>query len=423
MGRKIELRLLSSGLMTEKGEDEFIRFPLKARERFGFSDSRVVIGRGKGEKQLSLFPKKAYRADIQRLARMIMAGKISEEEATCVGFVSKNVQQQISGGDESIWLTEGIESITIGCDPEFGLVDASGVLQKGASVLPDSLHAEFGADGPGVEVRPAPSRSHVSLVHTIKGILDKPPAQADKYHWRGGATFRDKNRVYWFGGHIHLGRPNFVPEDFAHPCYEKIATALDSLLALPMVSFDTPEPFLRRSGCTHSYGKAGDIRDDYPEGDRFEYRVLSGLWLVHPTLAKIALGVAKCVAETAYSRISTQNCDPDWIMAPASKAGLLKSFALKGTREKAAIINKAQPARLDPELLNEWETQLHSLERRDEYKEEITALIELTKSSPEDVVPRINLDVRAGWQENKPLLPGVTTGPLRRALDAVEEKE
>lgn len=424
MGRKVELKLLSSQLMTEKGEDDLIRFSRRARERFGFSDSRVVIGRGVGERQLSLIPKKAYRGDIQRLSQMLSAGKITEEGASCVGFVTKTTHAHVSEKGGSAWITDGIESITIGCDPEFGLVSpVSGALAKGASVLPDSLQAEFGADGPGVEVRPAPSRNHLELVRTIRKILHNPPASADKYLWKGGATFKDINRIYWFGGHVHLGRPNFIDAGSAHTCYEKIAAVLDSLLALPIVSFDTPEPFARRNGCKHLYGKAGDIRDDYPEEDRFEYRVLSGLWLVHPTLAKVALGVAKCVAETAYERIASKGCDMEWVAGPATRNSLLKSFGIKGIRERNAIINNAQPAKLSLEILAEWERQLCALDKREEYQEEITALIELTKASPEEVVPKISLDVREGWQGEKQLLPGLSAGPLRRALEAVEEKE
>ena len=284
MSRKVQLRLLASTEMTEKGESDAIRFPRKAREFFGFSNDKVVLG--KGPYQLALQVKQAYKKDIQRIARMIRQGKLSDEEAVAVGFVSRPIQQRFNRREgNSIWISEGVESITIGADPEFGLIQEDGILARGNRVVPHA--GKFGSDGPSVEVRPPPSNNHIEVVGNIEEILENAPNAAVPYNWTGGATFQDTNRVYWFGGHIHLGRPLQLDPENAFPTYERIATILDGLLAFPFVRIDMPNPHLRRNGCTYGYGKAGDIRADYPEQDRFEYRVLSGLWLTHPTLVTI----------------------------------------------------------------------------------------------------------------------------------------
>lgn len=422
MDRKIELRLLPSARMTEKGELNIIRFCRRSRGILGFPDGcRVTVG--KGAYEASLTAKRAYREDIQELANLVSQGRLSETDVHSVGFVHKAVQQKVQRHPGNIWVTNGIGHITLGGDPEFGLVNTKDKqLVRGSIVLPDSQKDEFGADGPGVEVRPAPARSHIELVGNIQKILSNPPEAADHYAWTGGATFSDAGRVYWFGGHIHFGRPREVSQGVARPCYEKIATILDHLLAFPLVSFDSPNPDKRRNGCPHGYGKAGDIRDDYPEQDRFEYRVLSGLWLVHPTLAKTVLGTAQCIAESAYSHIVDSGVDLDFVEAPASRKGLLRAFRLKGLREKSAIINAAVPGKLEEAAIKEWESQLLDLACRGEYSEEITALIELVKASPEQVVPRLELDVRKNWQEGDAFLPGLPAGPLRKALEAVEGK-
>lgn len=421
MGRKIELRLLISPTMSEKKEDGVIRFPLRARSHFGFSDNCVSIG--KGDAELCLAVKQAYKHDILRIDKMMSTKELSAEEAIGIGFVTRGVHARLNKKEGSAWITNGLGNITVGCDPEFGLVDpASKLLVRGDKVLPDSKYHKFGADGPGVEIRPDPSRDHLAVVENIRESLQNPPEAADKYKWVGGATYRDRTRYYWYGGHVHLGRPVSIDAEIAFPCYQRIAAVLDHLVAFPMVSFDTPEPNRRRNGCQHQYGKAGDIRADYPEGNRFEYRVLSGLWLIHPTLARIVLGVSKCVAETAYERIISNNKDLEYIQAPGSKKGLLRSFGLKGYREKASIINNANPERLTEESVSEWEHQLMSLDRADEYKEELTALVEIVKASPENVVPQLDLDIRNAWQNNKPLLPEASA-TLRRALDAVENKQ
>ncbi len=416
---KVQLRLVSSTKMSESEENDIIRFPRRAREYFGFSNSKVLIG--KGYYEVSLKVKKAYKEDIQRLAKMIKTGKVTEEEAQYVGFVTRSTRDRVTRkkGRGDVWITEGISNITVGADPEFGLIGNDDILIRGSNVV--SHTGKFGSDGPSVEVRPDPSTSHLELIRNMERILLNPPKDADLYRWRGGATFQDCHRVYWFGGHIHLGRPAQIDEDDARPIYERIATVLDGLLALPMVRFDTPEPHLRRNGCKYNYGKAGDIRSDYPEQNRFEYRVLSGLWLVHPTLASIAIGAAKCITETAYSRVAEHDFDPTWASNPASKKGLLKSFGIAGVNEIKAVINNAYGAGVTEERLDTWERNIRKLDRCDEYKPELNALIALSKEDPEIIEENISLDVKINWQEERTLLPRASKR-LRKALDALEEK-
>ena len=418
MSSKVQLRLVASTKMAGSEENDIIRFPRRAREYFGFSNSKVLIG--KGYYEVSLKVKKAYKEDIQRLAKMIKTGKVTEEEAQYVGFVTRSTRDRVTRkkGTGDIWITEGIGCITVGADPEFGLIGNDGTLVRGNNVVGHA--GKFGSDGPSVEVRPAPNTNHLQVIRNMEHILLNPPAAADAYRWMGGATFQDHHRVYWFGGHVHLGRPAQIDVNDAGPIYERIATALDGLLALPMVRFDTPEPHLRRNGCKYNYGKAGDIRSDYPEQNRFEYRVLSGLWLVHPTLATIAIGAAKCITETAYSRVAEQDFDPTWASNPGSKKGLLKSFGITGVNEIKAVINNAQGQGVSTDRLSTWEKNLRKLDRFDEYKPELNALIALSKEDPEVIEENINLDVKRNWQEERTLLPRASKR-LRTALDAVEE--
>lgn len=421
MSRKIQLRLISSPKMSDEGECDTIRFPKKAREYFGFSNNMVVLG--KGEYQLELRVKKAYRTDVRRLAKMLAQGKMSEEQARCAGFVSRPIQDRIrrkKGANP--WITEGSGPITVGADPEFGLIREN-ALQLGSNVLPH--HGPFGSDGPGVEVRPDPSRDHTQMVRNISDILHNPPENAMSYKWIGGATYQDDNRDYWFGGHIHLGRSNRLSAEVAIETYPRIARILDHLVALPLVRLDTPQPQLRRNGCKYGYGKAGrygvcdasaSIR--VAEGmDRFEYRVLSGLWLTHPVLARIIVGTTKAVAETAYNRVGSNDCDLEWVTAPASRKGLLKTFGLKGTKEAESIINSSLSRGFTPDHFNLWEKQLKDLDCYEDYAYEIDAFVALvTGAEPED----FGLDLQDNWLDGKQLLPS-SDHVLRAALEPVEE--
>lgn len=416
MPRKIQLRLLGSKLMSDKGENSYIRFPRKAREYFGFSNNQAVLGKGKYQTVLVI--KKAYQEDVRRLTDMIRSNKVTDEEAISLGFVTRTVHQRINRKEgQNIWVSDGVGSITVGADPEFGLVDGRGILNRGSNIVPHN--GRFGSDGPSVEVRPPPDRDHLTVVKNIQEILANPPAATKKFEWLGGATYQDSNRIYWFGGHIHLGRPAQIDATTALPIYHKIATVLDHLLALPMVRFDTPDPHRRRNGCQYGYGKAGDIRADYPEQDRFEYRVLSGLWLIHPTLAKVVIGAAKCIVETAYGRIADQKFDLDWANKNASHKGMLESFGIKRVREINTLINKGLPTDVNTEHIKAWKRQIRSLDFFDDYVVELKALMALADAAPQE----FDLDIKKNWMENVPVLPKHNTkAALRKALEAVEEK-
>lgn len=417
MSAKINLRLLASTKMSDKHEHGLIRFPKRARQGLGLANSMVVIG--KGPYQIALETRKAYKKDIQRLATMLRQGKLSDDEAAAVGFVTRSTQQRINrreGG--SAWVSDGIGHITIGADPEFGLIRDDGILVRGNHVLPNA--GKFGSDGPGIEVRPPPNNNHIKVVQSMEEILRNPPGEADHYRWKGGATHTDPQRTYWFGGHIHLGRPLQIAPADAYGCYEKIATILDGLLAFPLVKWDTENPHLRRNGCVYDYGKAGDIRADYPEQDRFEYRVLSGLWLVHPTLARIILGSAKAITESAYGRIANSKYDYEWAHAGVSKKSLVRSFGIKGFPTIRTAINTADPARVTADMLVAWEKQLREIDCFDEYKEELEALIAITKA-PREQVTQMSLDIKANWYNENTLLPE-KSADLGTALEAVEAK-
>jgi hypothetical protein len=418
MSRRIQLRLLASPTMSEQGEHEVIRFPKNTREHFGFSNDMVTLGKGKY--QLNLAVKQSYKKDLRRLAVLLQQGKLTDKEAYSVGFVTQRTQRKINRKEGNIWVSEGLGNITVGADPEFGLIGEEEVLSRGDYVLEHD--GRFGSDGPGVEVRPDPDQNHLVVVQRIDDILKNPPQAADKFQWKGGATYRDKVRTYWFGGHIHLGRPSQIPGgDAAWEIYRKIGTILDSLLALPMCRFDTPEPHRRRDGCKYEYGKAGDDSRLHRHADRFEYRVLSGLWVVHPTLAKITLGAAKCIAETAYGRIADQKIDLEWVGAPASRKGLLKSFGLTNPRGTNILINKADPKGITPEIIKGWRAKIKKLDLFDDYSEELEALMALATAPSETFSEGLDLDLRKNWQQDQTLLPKAKT-TLRRKLEAVEEK-
>lgn len=423
MSRKVQLTLMTSTKMSDQGESETIRLPRKARSHFGFTNSVVVVG--KGEHRFGLEVKKAYKEDIQKLAKKMASGKVSEEEALSAGFVTRSVLQRINRRQgQSVWISDTLEEITVGADPEFALLTDDGRVARGSSVINKS--GAFGSDGPAVEVRPAPSVDHLTMVNSIAKILQNPPEVVAPYAWRGGATYQDSQRKYWFGGHIHLGRPVQIDVEHAYDyCYDGIASVLDHLLAFPLVRFDTPNPDLRRHGCDYGYGTAGtgDNGDSSSSvrahSDRFEYRVLSALWLAHPTLAKIVVGATKSIAESVYSMIARQGFDYEQEGHDSWK----KAFGIGGNSKTILdIINRSKADSITKDHLTQWRKQIRDLERFDDYSEELNALISLVGADPSIVKKHLDLDLRQGWCEDKRFLHGMNNTRVSDALEAVAAK-
>ena len=423
MSRKVQLTLMASTKMSENKEHGIIRLPKKARLHFGFTNSVVVVG--KGEHRFGLEVKKAYTQDVQKLAKKIGSGKMSEEEALTSGFVTRSVLQKVNRRQgESVWISDSLEEITVGADPEFGLRDSYDRFIRGGNVI--KKEGAFGSDGPAVEVRPAPSVDHVAMVGNITEILQDPPEVMKPYKWVGGATFSDEHRNYWFGGHIHLGRPTQIdPDDAIEHCYNGIADVLDHLLAFPLVRFDTPNPNLRRHGCDFGYGTAGtgDTGDTNSSvrshADRFEYRVLSALWVAHPTLAKIVVGATKAITESVYAGIADKKFEYDWVDTP----GFRKGFGISGSRAILDIINRSKADSITKDHMTRWRNQIRDLERFDDYSEELNALIALVGADPSVVKKHLDLDLRQGWCEGKRFLRGMNNTRVRDALEAVAAKK
>jgi hypothetical protein len=423
MSRKVQLTLVTSKKMSDKGEHSLIRLPKKARNYFGFTNSVVVVG--KGEHRFGLEVKKAYTEDFHKLARKLSTGKMSEEEGLTAAFVTRSVLQKINRRQgESVWISDSLEEITVGADPEFGMTDGQDRFIRGSNVVKKA--GAFGSDGPAVEVRPAPSVDHVAMVGNISKILQNPPEAVSPYKWVGGATFTDLNRSYWFGGHIHLGRPTQIDPDHAIThCYNGIAKVLDQMLAFPLVRFDTPNPSFRRHGCDYGYGTAGTGDSGNSDSsvrshvDRFEYRVLSALWVAHPTLAKIVVGATKAITESVYGAIASKKFEYDWV----GSGPFLKSFGIGNPKSVIDIINRSQADAITKEHLTRWRSQIRGLERFDDYSEELNALIALVGADPGVIKKHLDLDLRQGWCEGKRFLRGMNNTRVKDALEAVAAKK
>ena len=212
---KFKLILIPSNSMDEnkkkdRDEDGLIRLPKISREHLGtttkvevYLNTNNTEDRIKSAKLLSIF--KAFTKDIE----ICKDKDLSPEELDRVGFVTTRTFERITNDlkKNSIWIADSINDTVIGADPEFLLFDADNNVIRANNIL--SYHGELGSDGAMAEVRPKPAIDPEELVTNISKILKNPDITNPiaPYKWVAGCYYKDKNRDYPIGGHIHIGNP------------------------------------------------------------------------------------------------------------------------------------------------------------------------------------------------------------------------
>lgn len=401
---------VSAWMDSRLGEEHStVRIPKRARSHFQANGDRLVMRTDKGSCVLQI--KQARHEDAARLAAQLQAGEITVAQANMTCFVTTETRNRICGRrraklEEFCYVTDGVDNLMIGADPEFVLVQPdTGRFQYAAQVngMPGK-EAELGHDGPLAELRPQPDTEVANVVERIRQILKTKANAIQGLDWRGGAFFGNtafpNDRRVGIGGHIHIGDPSLLKEEVRSASHMRIIQLLDEVVALPLVRVDTPDPQLRRGPPGGGYGKYGDQR---PQKGRFEWRVPSGLWLAHPTTAEAVLGATKAVAEAGYQLIAEHGFSTDWVSAPRSRAGLLKAWGALEEKTVEKVINAARPEGATPELITRAEEKLRSLPTYAKYQTAIDEFLSLVKMSEKDSA-RINLDLKNTWLDNGPVI-------------------
>ncbi len=410
----MRVRLVASPWMDARSGTEHsrIRIPKRARLSFDVTKTRITLRTTSYDQGLEI--KQARIGDIQTLLMQVRNGELTSDEADMTAFVTTRTRDLFLGKsskknkEEGLYLTDRIEALKIGADPEFALVNPENMRYQYAQHVPGLTKTGLlGEDGPLAEVRPPPATTPEGLVENMRNILKQYQPIIDKYHWIGGATYKNsafpEDRVVSMGGHIHIGNPPLLPEDKKNAIYQRSIHILDDTVAIPLVRIDTPEPYLRRNTMHNGYGKYGRWGDQRPQEGRYEYRVLSGLWMTHPDLALAVLGTTKAVSEEVYQRMADNDFSMDYISAPSNRNGLLKSFGVMAQDKAEKIVNDSNPEAVDESLLEKMKVRLCSLGNYEQYKNEIDSFIDIVTMSEKDR-SNISLDVKKNWLEGQSLI-------------------
>jgi len=422
--KKSKLILVISDTMTDRSENSVIRMSANTRKGFG---NAVKFS---NDKPVSLDVERAYLVDLRKTQS---SEEYSEEERSRVGFVSKSTFERIVEKpvlEKPKVEEKPMETITMGADPEFLLYDENNTVVPANNIM--QKYGKLGCDGAMAEIRPDPATTTDGLIDNINSIFrDKTITERiGNYKWMSGCYYKDDHRDYPLGGHIHVGNIETVKSTQAQSRYVFFAMLnkiLDELLSIPLSRLDGKEPgSCRRTSCGFApgggYGYFGEWRECQ---GRFEHRTLSGMWLIHPTVATAVMGVARAVIKEAYVRMRSNGYKLEYVCPlenrevfkpnhNAWKSGfdgwekiplLLDMRCTKSSELMNKLLNSSDSGKINATFLREWQEKLRSFSTYKEYEQYIKLLVEILKI-PVVEVQRFERQIQKNWIEKSKFITG-----------------
>jgi len=281
------------------GENRYIRVPFELRDICELKVGSFVNLRSTGGKIVTLKVNPAYNKDVTTdpLSAYVSRGVF---EALELELGKKRYEQEI----------DVIEGMTLGCDPEFFLVNAQDWSVVRACSLFYSKYGQLGYDGLLMELRPLPSTDEKVIVDSLWRLIQQARTKFNSMKLRGLTSEQimmvgtSHYKGITAGFHLHFGLPpqllGGVREGVRWHVKNQIARAMDYYVGIPSILPEGQEDYIRRTSKHIEYGKPGEWRQ---EGVTFEYRVPGGFLLRHPILTLGILGLGAIVMEDTLSRI------------------------------------------------------------------------------------------------------------------------
>lgn len=280
-------------------ERKLIRIPLELRESYQLDLGQFLNLKSRDNRIVTLRIAPAYAEDV----------KIDPMLASVCSEIFEILKLDNVIQDQEIEL---VEDITLGCDPEFFLVDDLGRLLYASSFF--RKWGDVGHDGPLAEIRPHPSTKEeivadniYALINKARYMIDRRPPVLSFNRFISGINVRmiaaSAYQRESAGFHLHFGLPNPLlgPHKYNRTLLAgQIVKALDFYVGIPSVILEGEADSFRRSFVAGKYGKPGGFNLD---NKTLEYRVPGGYLLRHPILTKGLLGLGAIVVEDVVSRI------------------------------------------------------------------------------------------------------------------------
>jgi len=384
--------------------------------------------------QAAAVPLEVFQAFTADMHEAEEGGHYKPAELKRLAFVTTANFNAIVGGEtpkeDADWtIDNGFEPPLVGADPEFmlyshggGYVSAHNITNKWSKKTP------MGFDGAMAEVRPEPSTRVAGLVANITKIFKDEDLTSDiqVLDWLAGCLYEGNGRNYPIAGHLHFGnleQIGEITEHYRYAFFRVLNKILDELLAFPLIKFDGPCGKTRRTACTywgegncqHGYGYFGEWR---PSNGRFEYRTLSGMWLIHPSVAKAVIGTARAITEEVYRHCAERGYDHDFMGGNGGYRNKKQSLFKSGFEEWSDIplakvmqctkssdymirrLNDSDPSKVTSAFLKGWYAKMRKMSTYKRYGKYIDALHEMLCMPPKTFNAQSKV-IQQNWLEKK----------------------
>lgn len=277
----IELEISNMMSVKEGVENKLIRMSEELRKELNLSLGEFII-----IQNIALQVDKIYKEDFD-----INQKKAFVTKNTFYEFKSNNVKFEVS------------KHVTLGCDPEFFLIDPKNncLFNPGTLVKKQGC---IGHDGLLMELRPQPSIEQDIVVNNLYSLIQQFNSMLELRNLSHLQMISQSGGWGLFTGfHVHLGLPqrllNPQQPDFGK-IINIIVKALDYYVGTLSVLVEK-EDNSRRCSPFVNYGKVSDSRISQRT---LEYRVPGGALLKHPILTSGLLGICSMVTHDLLERLA-----------------------------------------------------------------------------------------------------------------------
>jgi hypothetical protein len=430
----IPSRSMDNNRKEGRNEASLVRMAAKTRSFMDFKEDKLEVWTVAGQEReasvmLDIF--QAFSADVKKIKDLVRQGEMKPGELNRVGFVTTKMYNRITGGDKdkNIWVSTGVHDTVIGADPEFLLFNEDGEVVHANGVMNKS--GIIGCDGAMAEVRPGPSTSPDGVVKNIQSAFaDKSLTSAiSSYEWRAGCYFKNSKRDYPMGGHIHVGNPAKVaqmPMPKRELFFNVLNKIMDEMLTIPCNRLDGDMGRKRRTDCQMSMGSSGWgwFGEWRTCNGRLEHRSLSGMWLIHPSVAKCVLGSAKAITDEVFKLWSNHGFKYDYVV-PMKHNGLnrsdmnhdsfteWKSFqvcrdidAKASSKDVRLMMANSKGGDITKAYLDKWHAKMKRLSTYGKYSKYIDGLRKILLLSMNDI-SNWDRNIQNNWLKSKKFLVDV----------------
>lgn len=302
----MDIQLKISKHMDPK-EYRLIRVPLGLREKYKLNLGGFVNLRNKNNQLISLQVEKALKKDSDKDYE---SAYLTEDMFDILHLKDIEEPQKI----------DVVDDITLGCDPEFFLVNnINGRLLNSAEFFTDK-NGPIGFDHGGLaEIRPLQHQDEKIVCNNIYLLLCQARSMINNSVYStidpklvnmvASSHYFDLDKPNLTAGfHLHYGIPKTMLKNDTNTesTIKQIIKALDYYIGIPSIIPEGEGDHMRRTLLGVSYGKPGNYGHNRHNNGTLEYRVPGGHLLRHPTLTKGILGLGAVVVEDVLSRVKTR---------------------------------------------------------------------------------------------------------------------